>query len=190
MIMGLAGLAYANGPGNEPFNAWGSAETRSSTLLPACLLEFPSSECPTATDAVCGAFFDGGDGCVSAGLIDCYATGTHAYRVPIGGTLEITFEDGVNEVEFHFAHEGVTAEGEITFYDENDNVVGQLETGGDCLLARPDKVSNEEDFFPYAVRATVTASGGSVWIDEFWINPSNVPDPIFLDRFESDPEND
>ena len=81
----------------------------------SCTITFDGA-CPTAVSDQCGAFFDGGGGCVFAGLPFCYDTGTRSYKVTDTTPLSITIPGGLSDLEVFFSQQG-TATGEMRFFD-------------------------------------------------------------------------
>lgn len=140
--------------------------------LPECTIAF-SSPCPDQ-EAVCGAFFDGGEGCLFENLPNCYTSGLQAFKVTPDAPLTIEFEGDVVSLELFFAHT-TGASGTMTFLNADGNEVGTpLMTNGDCLTSQPDA---QEVEFPEAITTIeVTAEDGDVWIDTFVVNPF-IPGP-------------
>ena len=142
--------------------------------LPNCTIDFDGT-CPTVSE-VCGATFADGLGCVTAALAFCYSSGLFGYGVDnVAPPLTITLSEGMNDLRVFFSGAG-GATGEMRFFDaevDGNEVGSPLTTNGDCLLAMP--ALQVLAFDTPVRRVEVTATDGNVWIDDFNINPSNIP---------------
>ncbi len=137
--------------------------------LPNCNIEFDDS-CPDASPE-CGATFSGGESCVVEGLGDCYSSGNFGFKVTPAAPLTITLAGDLVGLRVFFAHQGA-ASGTMRVFDAQvgGNEVGSpLHTNGDCLLFMPSLQSLP--FCSAVRRIEVTAVGGTVWIDDFHVNP-------------------
>ncbi len=157
--------------------AWPGQARADCEVLPACTITFDLG-CPNVGE-LCGAFFDGGGGCVTAFEPMCYSTGLLSYRVDPANPLTIEFSDDLIELNVFFANVGA-ASGEMRFFNGCGEEVGTpLETNGNCLLVMPDPQSQ---VFGDGVRTIeVTATGGVVYIDTFVATLEQVPGPLDYD---------
>ena len=139
-----------------------------------CTINFDQG-CPNVS-AQCGATFQGGVGCIFAGLGLCYDTGTRAYRVTAATSpLLVTIPTGISDISVFLAQTG-GAQGSMRFFD---GVTGGVELGtplgpnGDCSTVMPPQQSRA---FPRAVhRIEVSVTGpGSFWIDTMTTTTSAV----------------
>ncbi|MCH7704894.1 MAG: hypothetical protein IIB61_07270 [Planctomycetes bacterium] len=144
-------------------------------LLPDCTIDF-EFDCPDAAP-VCGADFDGGQTCIFAGLPFCYSSGFFSYGVTDATPLTIQLSGDMTSLDVFFASQGPGPVGEMRFFDApvGGNEVGlPLTTNGDCLLLMP--AMQLVSFDAPVRRVEVTVTGGTVWIDDFRVNP--LPPPI------------
>lgn len=136
-------------------------------LLPECTIDF-DGPCPNA-GSICGASFEGGEGCLFEGLADCYSTGLQAYKVTPDAPLTVLFDADVISIDVFFAH--VTgASGTMRFFNtEGQEVDEPLTTNGDCFEFMP--AQQEVVFSETIASMEITAIGGDVWIDTLTVNP-------------------
>jgi hypothetical protein len=137
-----------------------------------CTIDFDTT-CPT-TVAECGATFSGGQGCVVAGLANCYDTGTRAYRLNSPGTLTIALDPPIAAINVFFAYSG-GAMGTMTFFDAalGGNQVGTpIITNGDCATFMP---ARQAQAFSTPVRRIEVTTGATAWIDTMELTPDTTP---------------
>lgn len=138
--------------------------------LPECTIDFEGA-CPNLDE--CGAAFVGGDGCIFAGLTNCYSSGEFSYGVSPGTPLTITLSDDLDALDVFFVHQGSTSSGEMRFFDATvgGNEVGApLTTNGNCALGAMPPFQTRS-FSTGIRRIEVTAASGTLWIDDFRVNP-------------------
>jgi glucose/arabinose dehydrogenase len=137
--------------------------------LPDCNIDMESL-CPDDNAPLCGAAFDGGESCQVIGVGACYSSGAFSYRVRSGEPLTITLDGDLNSLDVFFSgHQAST--GTMTFFDADDQEVDSpLASLGDCAVSMPDMLFVE--FSRPVRRIEVECTGsGSVWIDDFHVNP-------------------
>ncbi len=137
--------------------------------LPDCTIDF-EAECPDAAP-ICGASFSGGNSCVFKGLESCYSSGLFSYKITSASPLTITLSADLITLDVFFVAQGAVS-GEMRFFDAEvggNEVLPPLSTNGDCLLGMPDM--QLVGFATPVRRIEVTATGGTIWIDDFRTNP-------------------
>lgn len=132
-----------------------------------CTINFDGT-CPNVVP-LCGADFNGTGGCIFKGLAFCYFSGLRSFKVTTVQPLTILLSGDLLKLRVFFSQQGLAA-GTMRFFDIDDvQVDTPLTTNGDCLLSMPPL---QERTFSRAVRRiTVTATGGTVWLDDFTVNP-------------------
>ena len=146
-----------------------------------CVIDFDGT-CPTSGPE-CGASFNGGDGCILAGIANCYDTGTRAYRVNENSSpLIITLDAPTVEVTVFYAYtpsiQGPIPTSSMRFYDATagGNEVGTgLTPNGNCSQAKPGRQTI--NFGAETIRRIeVDVVGlGDVWVDTLTLTPDTVP---------------
>ena len=137
--------------------------------LPDCTIDFEAG-CPDGAP-ICGASFSGGNSCAFEGLEFCYSSGFFSYKITPGFPLTITLSADLIALDVFFVAEGAVS-GEMRFFDAEvggNEVLPPLSTNGDCLLGMPDM--QLVGFATPVRRIEVTATGGTIWIDDFRTNP-------------------
>ena len=135
----------------------------------SCTITFDAT-CPTIVPE-CGASFSGGLGCGSAGLGDCYHSGTEAYGVDSSSPLIITLDAAISELAVFFAHTG-SIQGTMRFFDApsgGTEVGTPLMTNGDCSLAMP---PTQSTIFATSVLRIEVTTTGNLWIDTMTLTPA------------------
>lgn len=138
--------------------------------LPECTIDFEGA-CPNLDE--CGAAFVGGDGCIFAGLANCYSSGEFSYGVSPGTPLTITLLADLNTLDVFFVQQGNAISGQMRFFDavvDGNEVDTPLATNGNCLLGTMPPLQTKS-FSTGVRRIEVTATSGTLWIDDFRMNP-------------------
>ena len=158
------------GPGGAMVLILVLGQTSSGQPLPDCTIDFEVT-CPNAVE-LCGATFNGGFGCVFAGLANCYSSGLQSYGVTAATPLTIMLSGDLTSLQVFFANQGV-ALGTMRFFDAvvgGNEVAPPMPTNGDCLAIMMPPLQLVS-FSNCVRRIEVTATGGTVWIDDFRVNP-------------------
>ena len=143
------------------------------TQLPNCTETFELT-CPN-TNPQCGATFVSslpGDNCKTAFLMNCYSSGTRAYRVSPGQTVTINLAGDLFSLDVFFA-QSAGGKGTMEFFDEAGAPVGApLMPNGPCNGA-PMPPMQRACFSPAVRTILITHNGnnGLLWIDDFEVNP-------------------
>lgn len=146
-----------------------------------CVINFDGT-CPTAGPE-CGATFSGGDGCILAGIVNCYDTGSRAYRVnEASAPLTITLDAPVVEVTVFFAYtpsaQGPIPTSIMRFYDATagGNEVGTgITPNGNCSVSKPARQTINFGAEPIRRIEVDVVGGGDVWIDTLTLTPDTTP---------------
>ncbi|MEE9293479.1 MAG: DUF4215 domain-containing protein [Phycisphaerae bacterium] len=144
------------------------------TIVPAvpplpgpCNITFDGT-CPNMTP-LCGADFVGSGGCIFAMLTNCYSSGLRSFKVTAAMPLTINLSGDLLKLRVFFAGQGLGT-GTMTFFDISAvQVDSPISTNGNCLvLPMPQK---QLVTFSRAVRKIEVIASGTVWIDDFTVNP-------------------
>jgi cysteine-rich repeat protein len=135
--------------------------------LADCNIDFEST-CPDLAPQ-CGADFTGGSSCQVIGVLNCYSSGLFSFAVDPLAPLTITLNGDLNSLSV-FLSGYLGSSGTMTFFDCNGaQVDSPLSSLGDCSVAMP-AIQNVTFSRPVQL-IEVTATGNTVWIDDFHVNP-------------------
>ena len=141
-----------------------------------CVITFDGT-CPNAIK-ICGATFNGGQGCLRAGLSNCYTSGLQAYRVDATATLVVDLDVAITDLSIFFAHSG-SATGTMRFFDSaqgGSEVSSPLITNGNCGSLRPPDQTRSFSIPVWRIEVEVNGSG-SAWLDSM-ILTLDSPTPV------------
>ncbi len=151
-----------------------SANTQAE-VLPDCTIDFETT-CPDMAPE-CGASFSGGGTCAFIGQGNCYSSGLRSYSVTPAAPLTITLSGELTGLDVFFADQLGTGQGDMRFFDAEvgGNEVGStLISNGPCQAMVMPALQAASLVAPVR-RVEVTATAGTLWIDDFHINGGPSP---------------
>ncbi|MFQ5412838.1 MAG: PQQ-dependent sugar dehydrogenase [Phycisphaerae bacterium] len=130
-----------------------------------CTINF-ETVCPNVT-TVCGADFTGGGGCIFAMLPNCYFSGIKSYKVTSATPLTIDLNGDLLKLRVFFAGQDAGT-GLMRFFNAAGAQVNTLSTNGSCPTTMPPL---QDITLSEPVRSIEVTATGTVWIDDFTVNP-------------------
>ena len=161
---GAGGAAGTGGAAGGPADA-GLDVTDTGPVLTPCTIDFDSS-CNVGAPGVCDTMWLGGTGC-STGPAACRSSGALSFES--SSQITITVNTEMRGVSVYFVHQGSGSSGTMTFRSSGGVVLGTpFTTNADCDSTSG--VAQTQSFTEPVASVTISVTG-TVWIDDFVLNP-------------------